>query len=82
MTAYPLPFCNNFHSVLSFFINITALFIEQGMDGEAISLAFATTAGPDCLKEVISKYGLRLKVYQVIKDALSAQVLTSLLHIY
>lgn len=52
------------------------------MDGEAISLAFATTAGPDCLKEVISKYGLRLKVYRVIKDVLSAQVLASLLHIY
>ena len=51
------------------------------MDGEAISLAFATLSGPDCLKEVISQYGLCLKVYRVIKDAISAQVLTSLLHI-
>ena len=41
------------------------------MDGEAVSLAYATTSGPDCLKEVISKYGLRLKVYQAIKRALT-----------
>ena len=39
------------------------VYIDQGMDGEAVSLAFATTAGPDCLKDVISKYGIRLKVY-------------------
>ena len=51
------------------------------MDAEAISLAFATVSGPDCLKEVISQYGLRLKVYRLIKDDISAQVLTSLLHI-
>jgi len=40
------------------------------MDGEAVSLAFATTAGPDCLKDVISKYGIRLKVYRTIKEQL------------
>ena len=51
------PFCNNFHYVLGFFINPITFLIEQGMDGEAISLAFATTAGPDCLKEVISNTG-------------------------
>ena len=46
------------------YIGVTiALLIEQGMDGEAISLAFATTAGPECLKEVISKDRLCLKVY-------------------
>ena len=44
------------------------------MDGEAICLALATTAGPDCLRDVIPKYGLRLKVYQAIKVALAQQV--------
>ncbi len=43
------------------------------MDGEAISEAFATQSGPDCLKDVIQKYGLRLKVYRVLKQALGAQ---------
>jgi len=40
------------------------------MDGEAVSLAFASIAGPDCLKDVIMKYGLRLKVYRAIKEQL------------
>ena len=46
------------------------------MDGEAISLAFTTTSGPDCLKEVISQFGLRLKVYKAIKEELVNQVYT------
>ncbi|XP_065892856.1 uncharacterized protein [Dysidea avara] len=45
-------------------------FLDQGMDGEAVSLAFASTAGPDCLKDVVPKYGLRLKVYRAIKEQL------------
>ena len=44
------------------------------MDGEAVCLALATTAGPDCLRDVIPKYGLRLKVYRAIKGALTQQV--------
>jgi len=43
---------------------------EQDMDGEAIVEAFATCSGPDCLKDVISKYGQRVKVYHSIKVAL------------
>ena len=35
-----------------------------------MSLAFASTAGPDCLKDVVPKYGLRLKVYRAIKEQL------------
>ncbi|XP_065892420.1 uncharacterized protein [Dysidea avara] len=45
-------------------------FLDQGMDGEAVSLAFASTAGPDCLKDVVPKYGLCLKVYRAIKEQL------------
>ena len=37
------------------------------MDGQTIALAFASQSGPDCIKDVVSKYGLRLKVYQIIK---------------
>lgn len=48
--------------------------IDQGMDGEAICLALGTTTGPDCLRDVISKYGLRLKVYKAIKETLTQQV--------
>ena len=44
------------------------------MDGEAVFLALATTAGPDCLRDVIPKYGLCLKVYRAIKDTLTQQV--------
>ena len=37
------------------------------MDGEATAAAFATCAGPDCLKDVIPKLGSRLKVYNALK---------------
>lgn len=37
------------------------------MDGEAAAAAFATCAGPDCLKDVIPKLGSRLKVYNALR---------------
>lgn len=52
------------------------------MDGQAIALAFASQSGPDCIKDVVSKYGLRLKVYQIIKkeiEAIEAKKLVSLI---
>ena len=47
------------------------------MDGEAISVAFATHYGPNCLKDVIPKYGLHLKVYQALKQVLDTQHVAS-----
>ena len=50
------------------------------MDGEAVALAYAKTAGPDCLKDVISKYGISLKVYRAIKEELERdQVMAQLI---
>lgn len=40
------------------------------MDGEAIAAAFAVTPGPDCIRDVVKKVGIRMKVYQAIKKAL------------
>ena len=48
-------------------------FLENDMDGDALSLAFAAHSGPDCLKNIVSKYGLRLKVYRAIKAELEAE---------
>lgn len=49
-------------------------FLEQGMDRKAISLIFITTTGPDCLKDIIPKYGIWLKLYKHIKEALTHSV--------
>lgn len=46
-------------------------YTEQGMDGEATVAAFATCPGPDCIKEVVPKYGYRVKVYNAIRSALN-----------
>ena len=43
---------------------------DQEMDGEAICAALASTPGPDSLRDVVPKLGLRLKVYRVIKSAM------------
>ena len=41
--------------------------VEQCMDGEAIIAAFGATSGPDCLRDVLPKYGQRIKVYNSLK---------------
>ena len=40
------------------------------MDGEALETLMGTSTGPDCLKELIPKLGMRLKVYQRFKTYL------------
>lgn len=40
------------------------------MDGEALIDAFGTCPGPDCLKDVIPKYGLRVKTYKRLRGLL------------
>ena len=40
------------------------------MDGESLETLLGTTQGPDCLKELIPKVGIRLKVYQRIRTAM------------
>lgn len=38
------------------------------MDGDALATLLSLTPGPDSLKELVSKVGLRIKVYKVIKS--------------
>lgn len=46
------------------------------MDGLAIIQAFGTISGPDCSKDIISKLGVRLKVYTAIKTYLEKNLRT------
>lgn len=41
------------------------------MDGEAIIDAFGATPGHDCLKEVLPRFGQRIKVYKALKKAIA-----------
>lgn len=43
---------------------------DQEMDGEAIVNAFGICSGPDCLKDIVPKYGQRIKVYNAIRGTL------------
>ena len=36
---------------------------EQDMDDEAVDEAFATASGPDYIKDVLPKFGQRVKVF-------------------
>lgn len=62
--------CNTSYSVLVYI----DYFADQEMDGAALVQAFASCSGPDCLKSVISKFGIRVKVYTAIKSRLEAEV--------
>ncbi len=44
--------------------------LDEEMDGEAIFDAIGCQVGPDCLKDVLPKYGHRIKVYRAIKSAM------------
>ena len=39
------------------------------MDGEAVLGALGRQVGPDCLKNILPKYGQRIKVYHAIRLA-------------
>lgn len=52
---------------------------EQDMDGEAIAEAFGTCSGPDCLKDILPKFGPRVKVYNALKLSLDFEM-TSEVH--
>lgn len=47
---------------------VSAIFLAHEMDGEALVTLIGVTPGPDCLKDLISKVGIRLKVYNHIKS--------------
>lgn len=44
------------------------------MDGEAVAAAFATSPGADCLKEIVPRLGVRLKVYNALRKELEKEV--------
>ena len=46
------------------------MILDEEMDGEAIFDAVGLQVGPDCLKDVLPKYGQRIKVYRAIKSAM------------
>ena len=48
----------------------TGCSVGEEMDGEAIFGAFGCQAGPDCLKDILPRYGQRIKVYRAIKLAI------------
>jgi len=56
--------------------------IDNEMDGESLeALLESSTTGPDCLKELIPKLGVRLRIYKRIKSSfvgVSSQVLVSI----
>ena len=52
-------------NILSFLLNI-----EENMDGQALIDAFETCSGPDCIKDIIPKYGIRVKTYKILRDLL------------
>ena len=43
------------------------LIIDEYLDGSAITIGLSTSPGPDWLKDVVSKIGLRLKVHNALR---------------
>ena len=53
--------------VLTHNIGTSFLNIVNEVDGDALVTLMGTTSGPDCLKELVPKVGIRMKVYKLIK---------------
>ena len=47
------------------------------MDGESLEALLASSAGPDCLKELIPKLGVRLRIYTRIKSEIKTSFVGS-----
>ena len=67
----------SFDSMMKQHSRYESMFFLPGeeMDGEALFDAFGCQSGPDCLKDVVPKYGQRVKVYKAIKLAMSASLI-------
>lgn len=53
---------------------VPEVFLDHFMDGEAILTAFGLSSGPDCLRDVLPKYGLRVKVYKSLKTSIDQEL--------
>ena len=49
---------------------------ENEMDGDALATLLTVSSGPDCLKELIKKMGVRLRFYQLIKSLCSDETVS------
>ena len=54
---------------------------EEEMDGEAIISAFNALTGLECLKDVIPKFGQRIKVYKAIKAAMGEAFMQEVIYL-
>lgn len=45
-------------------------YVEEDMDGKAIAIGISTSPGPDWLKEIVKKVGIRLKVHRELRTLL------------
>lgn len=64
---WPLKYINSRH------------FLDQEMDGMAIIQTFGSISGPDCLRDVLHKFGTRVKVYTAIKSYLDKSLMIEVL---
>ena len=53
------------HTLLIFCFVVFTL--ENEVDGEALSTLISLIPGPDCLKDLVPKIGIRIKLHQRIK---------------
>lgn len=52
---------------IALFALVICAIVEHEMDGESLVTLLSIVQGPDCLKDLVAKFGIRLKVYQLIK---------------
>jgi len=55
--------------------NLFSNILTEEKDGEAVFDAIGCQVGPDCLKDVLPKYGQQIKVYKAIKAAIEVAIL-------
>lgn len=56
------------------FLMLITHYVDQCMDGEALLAAFGERPGPDCIKDILPKFGQRIKVYRKLKEELDKEM--------
>ena len=57
-------------------------YADNEMDGESLAALIATKPGPDSLKDLVQKVGLRMKLYKAIKALYDEEAVFKVIQTY
>lgn len=61
---------------------VLSFYADNEMDGESLVTLIGSKPGPDSLKDLVQKVGLRMKLYKAIKELYDGEAVSKLIQVY